>query len=181
MLIGAGKLLKAIFFVAMGFGVIKLLHKDIADILLHFARALRIDPENHAVNVLLMKADLITPHQLKLISLALFLYAVVDVIEGMGLICQKVWAEYLTLILTASFLPWEFYEILRRPTLLRVLFTLLNVAVVAYLGFVVRERVHGRTERLSPRPGANLGGGESMGLVHDESTVRLPRGSHSGK
>lgn len=148
-LIGIGKLLKAIFFVAMGFGVINLLHKDLADSLMQLAHALRIDPENHAVNVLLMKADLITPHQLKLISLALFLYAVVDVIEGAGLIMQKAWAEYLTLILTASFLPWEFFEVLRHATTLRVVLTLVNVAVVVYLGYIVRERVHERTERLA--------------------------------
>lgn len=151
-LIGIGKLLKAIFFVAMGFGVINLLHKDLADSLLHLAHALRIDPENHAVNVILAKADLITPHQLKLISLALFLYAAVDVIEGTGLILQKVWAEYLTLILTASFLPWEFFEVLRHATTLRVVLTLVNVAVVVYLGYIVRERVHERTEPL-PKAG----------------------------
>jgi len=140
-LIGVLKLAKAAFFAAMGFGVFKLLHKDVADILMRAAIALRFDPESRAVNLVLEKAALLSSHRLKLISIALLLYAVLDVVEGMGLVFRKTWAEYLTLILTASFLPWEFYEIARHVTGLRIGLTLINVLVVAYLIYVVRDRV----------------------------------------
>ncbi len=130
----------------MGFGVIKLLHKDIGDLLLRVTTALRFDPENRAVNILLEKVALLSPQQLKEISFALFLYAGLDVIEGVGLVLEKVWAEYFTLFLTTSFLPWEFYQIIRHITLFKLLLTLLNVAVVIYLAFVVKERVRGRQE-----------------------------------
>lgn len=141
-LIGILKLAKAVLFAAMGFGVIKLLHKDLADILMRAAIALRFDPENRAVNLILEKAALLNLHRLKLISVALLLYAVLDVVEGVGLILKKTWAEYLTLILTASFLPWEFYQIARHVTALKVGLTLINVLVVAYLAYVVRDRTH---------------------------------------
>lgn len=140
--IGILKLAKAALFAAMGFGVIKLLHKDVADILMRAAIALRFDPENRAVNLILEKAALLSSHRLKLISFVLLLYAVVDVIEGVGLILKKTWAEYLTLILTASFLPWEFYQIARRVTTLKVGLTVINVVVVAYLAYVVRDRTY---------------------------------------
>jgi len=141
-LIGILKLAKAAFFAAMGFGVIKLLHKDVADILMRAAIALKFDPENRAVNLILEKAALLSSHRLKLISIALLLYAVLDVVEGVGLILKKTWAEYLTLILTASFLPWEFYQIVRHVTALKVALTVTNVLVVAYLAYVVRDRIH---------------------------------------
>ena len=114
--IGVLKLLKAVLFVSMGFGVIRLLHKDIADVLLRAVTALRFDPENRFVNVLLEKSALLSPHRLKEISFAIFLYAALDIIEGTGLVLEKVWAEYFTLILTGSFLPWEIYEIIRHVT-----------------------------------------------------------------
>jgi uncharacterized membrane protein (DUF2068 family) len=114
--IGVLKLLKAVLFVSMGFGVINLLHKDVADVLLRATTALRFDPENRFVNMLLEKSALLNPHRLKEISFAIFLYAALDIIEGTGLVLEKVWAEYFTLILTGSFLPWEFYEIIRHVT-----------------------------------------------------------------
>jgi uncharacterized membrane protein (DUF2068 family) len=74
------------------------------------------------------------------------MYAGLDVIEGYGLILGKIWAEYFTLILTASFLPWELYEIIRHVTILKIVLTLLNVFVVIYLAIVVKERVRERQE-----------------------------------
>jgi uncharacterized membrane protein (DUF2068 family) len=140
--IGILKLAKAVLFVALGFGVIKLLHKDIADLLTRLVIALRFDPENRAVNLLLEKSALLNPRRLKVISFALLLYACLDVIEGTGLVLEKSWAEYFTLILTASFLPWEFYELLRHATTLKAVLVLLNVAVVVYLAFIVKERLN---------------------------------------
>jgi uncharacterized membrane protein (DUF2068 family) len=139
--IGVLKLLKAALFVSMGFGVIRLLHKDVADVLLRAFMALRFDPENRIVNMLLEKSALLSPHRLKEISLAIFLYAALDTIEGTGLVLEKVWAEYFTLILTGCFLPWEFYEIIRRITMWKVVLLVLNLAVFIYLFKVVQEKV----------------------------------------
>src|ERR1700759_743847 len=148
--IGVLKLLKAVLFVSMGFGVIRLLHKDIADVLLHAMMALRFDPENRIVNVLLEKVTLLSPHRLKEISFAIFLYAALDIIEGTGLVLEKVWAEYFTLILTGSFLPWELYEIIRHVTVFKVVLTLLNLAVFNYLAHVVNEKVRARQQQSEP-------------------------------
>jgi uncharacterized membrane protein (DUF2068 family) len=148
--IGVLKLLKAALFVSMGFGVIRLLHKDIADVLLRAVTALRFDPENRFVNVLLEKSALLSPHRLKEISFAIFLYAALDIIEGTGLVLEKVWAEYFTLILTGSFLPWELYEIIRHVTVLKVVLTLLNLLVFIYLAYVVNEKVRARQNPSEP-------------------------------
>jgi uncharacterized membrane protein (DUF2068 family) len=144
--IGVLKLLKAVLFVSLGFGVIRLLHKDIADVLLRTATALRFDPENRFVNLLLEKSALLSPHRLKQISFAIFLYAALDIIEGTGLVLEKVWAEYFTLILTGCFLPLEFYEIIRHVTVFKVVLTLLNLVVFVYLAKVVNEKVRAREQ-----------------------------------
>lgn len=143
-IIGVLKLLKAILFVSMGFGVIRLLHKDVADLLLQVTTALRFDPENRFVNLMLEKSAMLTPHAIKEISIGMFLYAALDVIEGTGLVLEKAWAEYFTLILTGSFLPWEIYEIIHHVTIFKVVVTILNLAVFVYLAVVLNEKVKAR-------------------------------------
>jgi uncharacterized membrane protein (DUF2068 family) len=151
--IGVLKLLKAVLFVSMGFGVINLLHKDIADVLLRATTALRFDPENRFVNMLLEKSALLSPQRLKEISFAIFLYAALDIIEGTGLVLEKEWAEYFTLLLTGSFLPWEFYEIIRHVTVLKIVLTILNLLVFIYLAIVVNDKVRARQQ--TPAPGTD--------------------------
>jgi uncharacterized membrane protein (DUF2068 family) len=148
-LIGVLKLFKAVLFILLGVGALRLLHKDLVDVVTHFILALRFDPENHFVNLVLEKVALINPHRLREISLAIFLYAALDIIEGTGLALEKVWAEYLTLILTASFLPWELFEIIRHVTLLKVVLLALNTAVVVYLVFHVQGRFRARSRDMN--------------------------------
>jgi uncharacterized membrane protein (DUF2068 family) len=141
------KLLKALLFVAIGIGALNLLHKDIVDVLTRIATDLRFDPDNAFISFLLDKAALIDDNRLRLISLGVFSYAVLDIVEGVGLLLEKAWAEYLTLTITASFLPWEIFEILRRITWFRVGLTIVNALVVLYLlYFVIRQRKEHRAQ-----------------------------------
>jgi uncharacterized membrane protein (DUF2068 family) len=139
-LIGFFKILKGIFFVLIGVGVLRLVHRDLADLLFRLALALRIDPESHLVNLVLERAESLTPHRLRWIGAAVFFDAGLDFIEGTGLVLRKTWAEYFTLILTASFLPWELFEILRHVTIAKVCLTILNALVVLYLVYVLKQR-----------------------------------------
>jgi hypothetical protein len=70
-------------------------------------------------------------------SIAL-VYAFVEGVEAVGLWYAKRWAEYLTLIVTASLLPVEVYELSEHATPFKVIAFLLNIAVVAYLLYAKR-------------------------------------------
>jgi uncharacterized membrane protein (DUF2068 family) len=61
-------------------------------------------------------------------------------VEGIGLYLEKTWAEYLTLGITASFLPWEVFEIFRKLTVIRVSLLTVNVLVFVYLFSLVTAR-----------------------------------------
>lgn len=155
-LIGVGKLLKAVLFIALGFGALKLLHRDLVDLVTHWVVDLRFDPEGQLVNFILDKVSLITPHRLRLISIGVFCYAAMDILEGVGLVLGKPWAEYLTLIVTASLLPVEFFEIFHKPSLPKILFTLVNIAVVWYLAAYLQKKVQAhRVERTISSAPAN--------------------------
>lgn len=140
LLIGLFKLAKSLLFFAIGVGVVKLLHKDISDLVMRVAMALKFDPESGLVAMVLNKADLLDVHKLKLIGAAAFGYSVVALTEGVGLVLEKVWAEYLTLGLTVAFLPWELYEIALKPNWFRVGVLLINLAVLWYLVWLVRRK-----------------------------------------
>ena len=140
LLIGLFKLAKSALFFCLGIGAIHLLHKDIGDEVLRLAAALKFDPESRFVSLVLDKVDLIDAHRLREISLATFGYSAVALTEGLGLLLEKVWAEYLTLILTVSFLPWELYELVRRPSGFRVSLLLINLAVLWYLVWLLRRK-----------------------------------------
>jgi uncharacterized membrane protein (DUF2068 family) len=140
LLIGLFKLGKAVFFFCVGVGAVHLLHKDLQDEVMKVVTALRFDTESHFVELLMKKADLITPHRLKEIGLATFAYSALALTEGIGLLLEKVWAEYLTLILTIAFLPWESYELVRRADLFRFGLMGINLLVLAYLIWLLRRK-----------------------------------------
>ena len=140
LLIGLFKLAKAIFFFGIGVGAIHLLHKDLQDEVLRLALKFKFDPESRFVSLLLDKIDLVDAHRLREISVATFAYSALALTEGIGLLMEKVWAEYLTLVLTVSFLPWELYELVRRPDWFRVSLLLINLAVLWYLVWLLRRK-----------------------------------------
>ncbi len=61
------------------------------------------------------------------------LYALLFTVEGIGLLMKKRWAEWLTVLATASFVPIECWELLRHPGIVKGLIILVNVAVVYFL------------------------------------------------
>ena len=138
--IGVMHLFKSVLFLLLGIGAVRLLHKDLVDVVTRFIESLRFDTDGPLVSLLLDKVAMIDPHRLKEISIAIFAYAVIDAIEGTGLVMRKAWAEYVTLILTASFLPWEFFEILRHVTWIKIVLTVINILVVLYLAYHVQRR-----------------------------------------
>ena len=77
---------------------------------------------------------------LRRIGAVVFIYAGLDLIEGTGLYLEKIWGEYLTLIITASFLPWEIFEVYRRFTSFRVGLLAVNALVFIYLLKLVTSR-----------------------------------------
>ena len=80
------------------------------------------------------------PGHLEALGVGAFLYTVLFTVEGIGLWRGKRWAEYLTAIATASFVPLEIYELTHRVSPRRLSALLLNLAIVAYLIYRLRRR-----------------------------------------
>lgn len=139
-LLGTFKLLKALFFLMVGAGALHLVHRNLGEIVSHFVDSLPIDPEGRVVGIIMDKADLINAHDLRRIGAGAFIYSVLCVIEGIGLVTRKTWAEYFTVVLTALGLPIEGFEILRHFTWLKVGAMVINFAILIYLLWVLKRR-----------------------------------------
>lgn len=132
-LIATYKFVQALLIAAVGVGALRLLHKDIGDVLYQLAGALRFNPESRFVNFVLDKASLLNDPMLRRIGAVAFSYAGLSLAEGIGLYLEKAWGEFLTLFITASFLPWEVFEVIRRVTGIRVALLIANTLVFVYL------------------------------------------------
>jgi len=143
LLVGIFKLSKAIFFTAVGAGALRLVNMNVDDVLMRVIDALRIDPERRFVGILLDQAGLLSDHQLRRAGMLSFLYAVVCVVEGTGLVLEKNWAEYFTVILTAMGLPWESYSLMEKFSPYKVVLILINLAVLLYLLWILKKKRQG--------------------------------------
>jgi uncharacterized membrane protein (DUF2068 family) len=144
--IGLLKLAEAIFFFLVGVGAIHFIHRDLGDSALQLARRLRVDPDGRLISWMLDRLDSITALRLKQIGVVTFFYAGLRMIEGVGLVMEKVWAEYLTIGVTTAFLPWELHEIVRHPDWIRVCLLVANLIVLAYLVWLLGRNRRAKRE-----------------------------------
>ena len=133
-LIAVYKLLHAVFFTAVGFGLLKLRGHNVVDFLnAHLIIPYHLNPESRIVNWVLDRADMLTSHRLLLLGYAAFFYAALFAAEGIGLYLRKHWAEYLVVIVTGSLLPLEIYELFHKLALWKFAAVVGNLLILSYL------------------------------------------------
>jgi uncharacterized membrane protein (DUF2068 family) len=134
------KLVKGILLLIVGIGALSLLHRDVAETITGLVDAFRVDPNNRHIHEFILKLGLVNARKLEEISAGTFFYSALLLTEGTGLLLRKHWAEYFTIIVTASFIPMEIFEIVRRVTFPRFFLLGINVAIVVYLVVRIRHR-----------------------------------------
>ena len=140
LVIAVFKFIKGAVLLALAFGALTLLHKDVAAVVEHWLDQLRIDPDNEFIGALLSKLQLVHTKELKELSALGAGYAALFLTEGTGLLFRKRWAEWLTIVATSSLMPIELYELIKQFTAVRLLALVVNAAVVVYLIYVVRQK-----------------------------------------
>ena len=134
------KLIKAAILIAVAIGAFKLIGADVADKVGHWSRALHM--HGQYVDDLVAKIVGLDEGDLAKIGVGTLIYAAVFLTEGIGLWFRQLWAEYVTLIVTFSFIPFEVYEALKSGTPTRIITILVNMLVVVYLILRLRKDGH---------------------------------------
>jgi len=136
------KLAKALLLVGVGLGALNLLSlpTETAQRLYAWACivAWRVGPRAGSA----VERELSTLHesQLTVVAIVALSYGALFGVEGVGLWMKKRWAEFLTIIATSSFLPIEVYELIRRATWQCGATLAVNLFVVGYLVWKVRQK-----------------------------------------
>ena len=137
--IGTLKLLSGVLALAAGMGATRFLAQDPGPKLERAVSHLGLDPQNHVVHTLISTVTGIDQRHLRAIEAGTFVYAFLHSLEGIGLILEQTWAGYLVVIATSTLVPFEIYEIAKRPTPLRFAIFVLNVGIVIYLIAILRK------------------------------------------
>jgi uncharacterized membrane protein (DUF2068 family) len=142
-LIALFKLFKAVVLLASFATVFNLVRQDDpAHTIITWALRFHVDRDNRYLSAGLAALLHLNPRQLELLTLGTLLYVALFAVEGIGLWGAKLWAEYLTIIATAGFVPVELYEVMKSNSVPKTITLLLNTAIVVYL--VVQVRWRGR-------------------------------------
>jgi uncharacterized membrane protein (DUF2068 family) len=153
--IGVLKLASGVFLFAAWLGMFRLFKSDVTEQLEWLVRHLKLDPDNRVFHLLFDWASGLDRKALRAIEAGTFFYAVLHIVEGIGLILERFWAGYLTVIATSALVPFEIYEVIHKVNWLKILVLIVNLGFVVYVVVKLRqERRERRAERARARAGA---------------------------
>jgi uncharacterized membrane protein (DUF2068 family) len=97
------------------------------------ANQLGWDPDNSKIIGHIAHAFALSSSTLLFIALGFIAYALIELVEAVGLWLMRRWGEYFAVIATSVFLPLEIYELTEKITALRLFAFLVNVVAVIWL------------------------------------------------
>ena len=128
----------------VGIWLLTLLHKDMESVathLLHFLhQVLHLSPDGHIARSIMRGASRVTHHNLLMFAGLAFFYTGVRFVEATGLWLEREWAEWFALLSGAMYMPYEIYELMHRPNLVKWLIFITNVLIVLYMVWLLRSR-----------------------------------------
>jgi uncharacterized membrane protein (DUF2068 family) len=128
------ELAKGLVVLLLGFGAVSLVHKDAWDVAEAVLRFLHVNPDHHHyAQVFLNLADNITDAKLWAMAAGATAYSVLRFVEAYGLWRERTWAEWFALISGALYVPFEAYELVRRPTPIHAAVLFINLVIVFYM------------------------------------------------
>ncbi len=145
LLIAVWKICRGTVLLLVGVWALAMLHDD-AQIGRHspFIRwcihLLRLGGSHHSIHAFLVNHGIMHEDRLKLLCIVSSLYSVKLFVEGVGLWYEKIWAQYLTVIVTSLFLPVTVYELIQHGNLIHAAALLVNLLIVAYLAYRLWQR-----------------------------------------
>jgi len=126
----------AIVFVA-GFGLTRLVHRDVAHAAHALIDRLHLDAARKFPHIFLQLAANLSDAQLWGLAVLALAYALLRFAEAYGLWFQRRWGEWIAAVSGGIYVPVELYELARGVTWIKLAALLLNAAVVAYMCYML--------------------------------------------
>ena len=142
-LIAIERTLRGLLLLATGVYLLFHLSTDFGQLAERVIRSIDIDPRQHFFHGIIARLHSLQAHQLRIAGIAALAYGGLELVEGVGLWLDQLWAEYLTVIATTLLIPFELYELARHPTMWKAGGIFVNVLIVIYLVWSLRRRLAG--------------------------------------
>jgi uncharacterized membrane protein (DUF2068 family) len=138
--IGVLKISSGLLALVLGIGFVRFIGHDPGPRLERISAHLGLDPHNHLIHRVISAVTGIDRSRLRAIQAGTFFYAILHLVEGIGLFLERDWAGYLVVVATSSLIPFEVYEIIQKQSLPRIALLCLNAGIAIYL--IVELRKH---------------------------------------
>ena len=119
--------------VLLSLGMLNLINKDMEKFANGIVILFNLDMNDYYIEAFIHKLGMIGNGTIIGISIGMIFYGALNLIEAYGLHKRRRWAEWLTVIATALFIPFEIYKIFQDQTLIRIVALVLNSFIVYYL------------------------------------------------
>lgn len=139
-LIALERLVRGVVLIVAGAYLLTHLGSDFGRIADRAMRAVELDPRRPFFHRIINRLHRLHAGTLVITGIAATLYGALELVEGIGLWLDKLWAEYLTVIATSLLIPLELFELARKPSLFKAVGIAVNLAIVAYLAVRLRRR-----------------------------------------
>jgi len=133
------KFCKTALMLVLALGTVRLLNPDVAAWANRWATELSLRHDRRLLGQLISLITGLSNRRLHALAVGAFSVALLFLTEGVGLWMGKRWAEYLTVIATTVFVPFEIVQLARVVTVVRIAALLVNLAVVAFLVYRLRR------------------------------------------
>ncbi len=140
-LIALERSIRGLLLLAAGVYLLFHLSTDFGRLAERIIRRVELDPRQHLLHEVVARLHGLRAHQLRIIGVVALGYGGLELVEGVGLWLDQLWAEYLTVIATSLLIPIELYELAVRPSLWKAGGILVNLLIVAYLAVALRRRI----------------------------------------
>ena len=117
----------------LGWGVLRLIHKDLDEIAERITKDLHVNAEGKLSNLFIELANHISDRTLWLLALGALVYAAVRWVEAWGLWREREWAQWFELLSLAVYLPPELYWLLRHPSWLKWGVLIINLGILVFM------------------------------------------------
>ena len=131
------EIVKGVLAIAGGILLLKLRHRDLADVAHNIIEALHLNPANRMFHAMIGAAGRVNERRIITVACVAGGYAIIRFIEAYGLWNARAWAEWFAIVSGSAYFPLEILEVVKHPDhIVRWGVLIINILVVLYMVYV---------------------------------------------
>lgn len=141
---------KGLLILLAGFGLLSIVHHDAQQVAEDIVRHFHLNPASRYPRIFIDVAGNISDSRLWLMAGFALVYASIRLIEAYGLWRARRWAEWLAVLSGGLYVPIEVYEVLSGVSWIKVGTLTVNICIVVYMSYVLKQSLRNSSNSVSP-------------------------------